>query len=554
MAKHCSVNKRIMAGGEEIIVCDETRAELLPALQKIQKEKGYISGEDMQSLADEFGIHPVEVYSVVTFYTFLKTKKQGRNHIRVSTCPSCECSGSANVIAAFEKELGISAGETTPDGEFSLEAASCIGMCDQAPAIMLGERLIGNVTPDKVPELVSDCRKGKTHFPGEYEPGSQKRQGEVLLSQAEPYEALKKALSSGRVFVLEEVRSSGIKGRGGAGFPTGVKWNLAAAAQAENKYVVCNADEGEPGTFKDRVLLSEYSKTVFEGMAIAAFAIGSSRGILYMRGEYASFLPILEDVLKEMRKDGALGKNIFGKGFDFDIDIRLGSGAYVCGEETALIESLEGNRGEPRNRPPFPVNTGYMGEPTIVNNVETCVAVVHIITKGAEWFRKKGTEKSAGTKLVSISGDCAKPGVYEIHFGTEINELLKIAEAKNTKAVQIGGASGICVGEKDFTRKISFEDIPTGGAIIIFNKSRNMMDMAGNFLKFFEEESCGQCTPCREGIPVLLEFWEKAKRAGLSEKEKADLVSLAETMQLASKCGLGQSSPNALLSIIANFS
>ena len=554
MAKNCAMDKKEMRNGVETIVCDETRTKLLPALQKIQDEKGYISDDAMQDLADEFGIHPVEVYSVVTFYTFLRTEKQGKTHIRVSTCPSCECAGSRQVIEALEKELGIKPGEITPDGEFSFESSSCIGMCDYAPAIMVGDRLVGEVSPAKVPEIIKECRKGKGPFSGEYKPGSVKRQGEVLLSALEPYEALKKALTSGRVFVLDEVRSSGIKGRGGAGFPTGVKWNLAAAAQAENKYVVCNADEGEPGTFKDRVLLSEYAKTVFEGMAIAGFAIGAGKGILYMRGEYRSFLPGIEKVLDEMRKDNALGKNIFGKGFDFDIEVRLGSGAYVCGEETALIESLEGNRGEPRNRPPFPVNTGYMGDPTVVNNVETCVAVAHIIIKGAEWFKKIGTERSAGTKLISVSGDCDKPGVYEIRFGTGVNEILKMSGAKNTKAVQIGGASGICIGEKDFTRKISFEDIPTGGAVIIFDKTRNMMDMAGNFLKFFEEESCGQCTPCREGIPVLIEIWKRSRKEGLSEKDKATLFSLAETMQLASKCGLGQTSPNAFLSIVENFS
>lgn len=554
MAKNCSVHKRVLDGGKEALVCDESRSGLLPALQKIQEEKGFISDPDMQDLADKFGIHPVEVYSVVTFYSFLKTKKQGKNHIRVSTCPSCECSGSREIMRAFEKELSVKEGEVSPDGLFSLEYSSCIGMCDSAPAAMVGTRLVGNLTAEKVRAIAEECRKGKSALTGEYEPGSSVKRKDVLLSETRPHEALKKALDMGRVAVLEEIRSSGIKGRGGAGFPTGVKWNLAAAAQAENKYVVCNADEGEPGTFKDRVLLSEYARTVFEGMTIAAFAIGAKKGVLYMRGEYASFLGYLESTLAEMRKNRALGKDIFGRGFDFDIEIRLGSGAYVCGEETALIESLEGNRGEPRNRPPFPVNTGYMGDPTVVNNVETCLAAVHIISKGSDWFREHGTEKSSGTKLISVSGDCRKPGVYEIPFGTAIKDILEMAEASDTQAVQIGGASGICVGPKEFSRNISFEDIPTGGAVIIFGKGRNMMDMARNFLKFFEEESCGQCTPCREGIPVLLDFWDKAREGKLSEKDRNDLYSLAETMQLASKCGLGQTSANAFLSILKNFS
>lgn len=553
MPKQCSVSKKRTEDGKEVIFCDKTRTRLLPALQKIQQEKGYISGDEMQDLADGLGIHPVEVYSVVTFYSFLRTKKQGKHHIRVSTCPSCECAGSEDVIKAFEKELGIKDGEITPDGEFSLESSSCIGMCDHAPAVMVDIHLVGNVTPERVPGLISECRSGKGGFTGEYSPGSVERKGEVLLTEVEPYSALKKSLSEGRVYVLGEVRDSGMRGRGGAGFPTGVKWNLAAAAQAENKYVVCNADEGEPGTFKDRVLLSEYALTVFEGMAIAAFAIGAGKGIMYLRGEYASFLPGLQNSLKKMRDDGALGENIFGKGFDFDIEICLGSGAYVCGEETALIESLEGYRGEPRNRPPFPVNTGYLGDPTVVNNVETCVAAVHIVNKGAEWFKGLGTEKSSGTKLISVSGDCARPGVYEVRFGTSVADILDMAGAKDTKAVQIGGASGVCLSFKDIDRKVSFEDIPTGGAVIVFDKSRDMLKIAGNFLKFFEEESCGQCTPCREGVPVLLEMWEKMRGNGFSEKDKEDLYSLAETMQTASKCGLGQTAPNAFLSIIENF-
>ncbi len=552
MAKQCSVNRKdVPEGGSPM--CDDTRAKLLPALQKVQKEKGYISNEDMQDLADEFGIHPVEVHSVVTFYAFLKTGKQGKHHIRVSNCPSCECAGSKEVFAAFQKELGISGGEVTPDGEFSLELSSCIGMCDHAPAVMIGERLVGNVTPEKAALLIKECKEGKGAYTGEYSPGAIERKGDILLKPVEPYASLKKALDIGRAEVLQEVRSSGIKGRGGAGFPTGVKWNLAAAAQSDRKYVVCNADEGEPGTFKDRVLISEYARTVFEGMAIAAFAIGAREGIMYMRGEYASFLPALLDVLAEMRKDGALGKNIFGRGFDFDIEVRLGSGAYVCGEETALIESLEGNRGEPRNRPPFPVNTGYLGDPTVVNNVETCVAVVHIVKNGSEWFRSFGTENSSGTKLLSVSGDCEKPGVYEVPFGTSIEEILKMSGAKDTQAVQVGGASGICLGKKDFKRQISFEDVPTGGAVIVLGKGRDMMDLGRNFLEFFREESCGQCTPCREGIPVLLEMWENIRNNGLTEKERSKLYSLAETMQLASKCGLGQSSPNAFLSIIESF-
>jgi len=354
--------------------------------------------------------------------------------------------------------------------------------------------------------------------------------------------------------VLEIVSASNLKGRGGAGFPTGLKWKLVVETEAPERYVVCNADEGETGTFKDRVLLAEYAKLVFEGMIIAGFAIHARAGFMYLRAEYRSLLPGIEKVLSEMRKDGALGKNIMGKkGFDFDIEVRLGAGAYVCGEETALIESLEGNRGEPRNRPPFPVNTGFEGYPTTVNNVETFAAVPHILEKGADWFKGIGTEKSSGSKLLSISGDCKNKGVYEVPYGTSLKEILKMTKTPEAKAIQVGGASGVCVRRKDFGRKIAFEDLSTGGSVIVLGKKRDLMDMVENFLKFFEEESCGQCTPCREGIPVFLKAVLILKAGKLTKAYLQDLLLLAETMQCSSKCGLGQSVPNAFVSVIENF-
>ena len=365
--------------------------------------------------------------------------------------------------------------------------------------------------------------------------------------------ALKKALDLTPQDIVLEIRESGLKGRGGAGFPTGTKWMLALSSVSDKKYVVCNADEGEPGTFKDRVLLDEYTKLVFEGMVIAGYAIGAQKGILYLRGEYRYLLKKLEDYLENMRRDNQLGKNILGKEFSFDIEIRLGSGAYVCGEETALIESLEGNRGEARNRPPFPVNTGYLGHPTIVNNVETFTSASIIVSNGAEWFKTHGTAKSTGTKLLSISGDCEFPGVYEIHFGTKITDILEMVKAKNTKAVQIGGASGICIPKADFERNISFEDVPTGGSMMIFNEDRDMLHVLKNFMEFFVEESCGQCTPCRIGNKKLLEGVEMIEEGNCKLSYVKELVDLGKSMQVASKCGLGQSSPNPFISILSHF-
>ncbi len=375
----------------------------------------------------------------------------------------------------------------------------------------------------------------------------------VIFDEQNINDSLKKALSIEPKDVVMEVRESGLKGRGGAGFPTGTKWMLASSANSKQKYVVCNADEGEPGTFKDRVLLDEYTKLVFEGMVIGGYAIGANKGFLYLRGEYRYLLDKLNSYLEQMRKENRLGNNILGTNFSFDIEIRLGSGAYVCGEESALIESLEGHRGEARNRPPFPVNTGYLGCPTIVNNVETFASVHIIIAKGAEWYSKHGTSKSTGTKLLSISGDCKKPGVYELPFGIKINEILKLVEAENTKAVQVGGASGHCIPKAEFERSISFEDISTGGSIIIFNETRSMLHVLENFMEFFVEESCGQCTPCRIGNVKLLDGLKKIRKGECSLSYIHELIELGKSMQIASKCGLGQSSPNPFISIMTNF-
>ena len=372
-----------------------------------------------------------------------------------------------------------------------------------------------------------------------------------------PGAGLAAALQLSRSDLIAEVAASRLRGRGGAGFPTSTKWNLAAAARVHEgqcKYVVCNADEGEPGTFKDRVLLLDHADLVFEGMTIAARAIGALKGILYLRGEYAYMRHFLEAELRRRREAGLLGTAIgHVAGFDFDIAIRIGAGAYVCGEETALIESLEGNRGEPRNRPPFPVDTGFLGQPTVVNNVETLAAVTAILAKGAAWFCGIGSDQSTGFKLFSVSGDCRRPGVYEFPFAITVWELLEKVGGTDAKAVQVGGASGRCLSAPEFGRRISFEDVATGGAIIVFGPQRDMLHVARNFMEFFVEESCGQCTPCRAGNVKLLEGIGMLERGTCSTAYLNELFALCETMQIASKCGLGQSSPNAFLSILHGF-
>ena len=365
------------------------------------------------------------------------------------------------------------------------------------------------------------------------------------------------ALKQSRAEIIAEVAASGLRGRGGAGFPTATKWNLAAAVMLEpgkSKYIVCNADEGEPGTFKDRLILEHYADLVFDGMAIAARAIGATKGLLYLRGEYIYLREQLSKVLSRRREQNLLGNKILGHDdFSFEIEIRMGSGVYICGEETALIESLEGQRGEPRNRPPFPINTGFLGQPTVVNNVETLAWVSCILSKGSEWFKQIGTDISSGFKLLSISGDCREPGVYELPLGITVADILKKAGGEDAKAVQIGGASGTCIAANDFGRRIAFEDVSTGGSVIVFGPTRDMLQVAKNFMEFFVEESCGQCTPCREGNAKLLEGLDWLEEGKCSTSYLQELMKLGQTMQLASKCGLGQSSSNAFMSIIRSF-
>jgi len=355
-------------------------------------------------------------------------------------------------------------------------------------------------------------------------------------------EALKSALAKPASQIITEISDSKLRGCGGAGFPAGLKLSLLSKETNTPKYIICNADEGEPGTFKDREILTNYPDLVFAGMAIAAHATGATKGILYLRAEYNYMREHLENVITQYRNK------------DFDLIIRLGAGAYVCGEETSLIESLEGLRGEPRNRPPFPIQQGFLNQPTGVNNVETFAWITSIISKGAKWFNAVGTEKSFGYKLFSISGDCAKPGVYELPMGTTLAEMLKIAGGEGAKAVQVGGASGQLINAANFNRKLAFEDAPPSGSIMVFGAKRKMLDIAENFLDFFYDESCGQCTPCRKGNPKLLEGIKLLKEGKCSKEYLEQLIDLCETMQTASKCALGQSSPNAFLTIIKDFS
>jgi len=381
------------------------------------------------------------------------------------------------------------------------------------------------------------------------------QRAEVLLAEGfVPGSALAAALGRDAPAVLQEIERSGLRGRGGAGFSTGRKWALCRAAAGTQRVVVCNADEGEPGTFKDRVLLSRHADEVFEGMTVAAWAIGASRGLVYLRGEYRYLLERLEAVLERRRQAGLLGAAIRGlAGVDFDIAIHVGAGAYVCGEESSLIESLEGKRGTPRIRPPFPVESGYLGLPTIVNNVETFCAATHIALRGGAWWAAIGTPKSTGTKIHSVSGDCERPGVYEYPFGTRVTTVLEDCGARDTQAVQVGGPSGVCLSASEFGRRLAFEDVPTAGAFMVFDRSRDMFEVAHNFARFFAHESCGFCTPCRVGTALVVRRMDKLAAGQGSRYDIEVLYELDKLMHTTTHCGLGATACNPLRDTILKF-
>ncbi len=379
------------------------------------------------------------------------------------------------------------------------------------------------------------------------------RKIDVVFSDMEPGAALKKAVAMSPEEIIAVIKDYNLRGRGGAGFPTGLKWE-SARKQGKKACVICNADEGEPGTFKDRVLLTECTGQLLEGMAIAGYAVGSDTGIIYLRGEYRYLLPYLESVIEERLRRGFLGRDILGKkGFRFDVRVQMGAGAYICGEETALISSCEGLPGVPKNRPPFPPQQGYLGCPTIVNNVETLCCVSRILLEGAAWFASMGSPRTTGTKVLSICGDCRKPGVYEVPFGISARELIEMSEAENTGTMLIGGPCRQMIGSERFGGRICYDDLATGGAILIFNRARNKLEIAEHYLDFFIEESCGHCTPCRVGLILLKKAVHKVIEGAGEPSDLAEMRDLSNFIIRMSRCGLGQAAPNPVLGALEIF-
>ena len=549
--------------------CGNDRSRMMDIVRAVQEKLGCVSSEALDLIAQEVGCHRVEVESVVSFYSFLSKRPKGKVVIRLCNDIIDEMKGSKRVAEALADELGIGMGETTPDGTITLEHTPCIGMCDQAPAMLVNDEVFTYLGPDAAREVVRklredpDPKKLVSRF-GDGNNGHDLVQsmvhnnirlpGEIIFGPSTPGDGLRKALAMTPQEVIRDIKTSRLRGRGGAGFPTGMKWDFTRSAPGDQRFVLCNADEGEPGTFKDRVLLTERPDLVLEGMTIAGYAVGADTGILYLRAEYAYLRAFLEDVLNRRREDGLLGNSVCGKqGFDFDIRIQMGAGAYVCGEETALISSCEGLRGDPKNRPPFPAQKGYQAKPTTVNNVETLCCVTRILEEGAGWFAQFGTKDSPGTKLMSISGDCHRPGIYELPFGMSLLSVLKLAGADDSCAVQVGGPSGTMVCPDEFDRTLSFEDLSTGGSLMVFGPRRNILEVVNKFLDFFIDEGCGYCTPCRVGNVLLQERLERILE-GKGEPSDLDyLQQLGETIKIASRCGLGQTSPNPILTTLKSF-
>ena len=545
---------------------------LLQILREAHEAVHCICDGSIDLIAAHLDIPRVQVEGVVGFYSFLTGGKTcGQYRVLFSDNVTDHMLGKPELMDYFCKKLWVEPGKVSEDGLISVDSTSCTGMCDQGPAALVNGRPLSNLDHNRL-DLIAELiriKKPVAEWPEmlfEVEDNVQRR-GVLLGEPFEPGAAIRATLARGARETWQEMDVSNLRGRGGAGFKTASKWSFCHAAIAEDeghvvcdignrddRVMVCNADEGEPGTFKDRVLLNSHADLVFEGMTVGARVVGARRGFLYLRGEYRYLLEKLEGVLQRRREQGLLGKAICGtEGFDFDIEIHLGAGAYICGEESALIESLEGKRGRPRNRPPFPVTHGYLGFPTVVDNVETFACAAKIGLHGGAWFAAQGTAQSTGSKLLSISGDCARRGIYEYPFGTPIREILADCGAEDAFAVQVSGPSGTTIGWKEFDRRIAFEDLATAGAFMIFNRSRDLFQMARNFSHFFAHESCGFCTPCRVGTTLMARTLDKIDSGHGTASDLEEMQRLGNLMKTMSHCGLGSSAANPVLDTLAKF-
>jgi NADH-quinone oxidoreductase subunit F len=544
------------------------RSHLLPALWEAQKVYGYLSEPVVAVIGEALKVPLSEIHGVIEFYTMFYNRPVGRTLVRVCTSPICAQAGGEAILEAVCKHFGVQPGETTPDGAYLIEAVECLGLCDHAPAALIDDTPVAHVIPEDPETWVKTPPEAPLGRIGGNPRWLSGRCGLIEPTDLKAFEehggfvGLRKALNGMQtVEVIEEITASGLSGRGGAAFPTGLKLKFTAQAEGEAHYVVCNADESEPGTFKDRVLMEGDPFSILEGMTLSGYAIGAQKGYIYVRGEYPRARSILSQAIENAHQAGYLGEDILGSGFSFEIEICAGAGAYICGEETALFESIEGKRGFPRLKPPFPTTHGLFGQPTAINNVETLVTIAWILANGADAYRSLGTEKSPGTKLFCLSGDIEKPGVYESPFGTPLGDLLEMAGGVrgDLQAVLLGGAAGAFAGPEQLNLPMSFEGLWDAGlslgsgVVVAINTERDMHQILLSLAHFFAHESCGKCFPCQLGTQRQLEIMSKVAQGKATADDIEALEDIGFTMTNASLCGLGMTAGTAILSALKKW-
>jgi len=535
------------------------RPYLLPALLVAQELYGYIPQNAAVEISKVLCVPLADVYGVIDFYALLHKEPVNKTILHICNDPVCAMAGSGALLKEFSSFRNKQ--------DYTIERAPCLGLCEHAPAVMIKDVQRGDVDVDAQRGPLDEIgQKPYGIIGGENRAitvncGTQRATTLAEYVSSGGYAALMKALSMPPAEIVKEVKDSGLVGRGGAAFPTGIKWEGAARETAQPRYVICNADEAEPGTFKDRVLLEEDPHRIIEGLVIAAFAIGAHDGYIFLRGEYTNAFTTVTQALDDARQAGYLGENILGSGFNFDIELFRGAGAYVCGEETALFEAIEGKRGFPRMKPPFPTSKGLFNLPTVINNVETLCNIPSILTLGSAGYRKLGTEKSPGTKLFCLSGDVKTPGLYEVPFGVTLRHLIYdlaggIRAGGTLKAILLGGAAGAFADESALDVRLTFEDLrannlPLGsGVVTVFDNTRDIRDAVLRIATFFANESCGKCYPCQIGTQRQLEIIQRFAAGKMIAGDRDRLTDIYWTMADASICGLGQTAASAVLSVL----
>lgn len=535
------------------------RQQLLDTLWEITDQYGYIPDHEINNICQQLGISKIEVEGVISFYHFFHKEPRGKYTIYLNNSIISKHNGYNKVKTAFEDAIGAKMDHVDPSGQFGLFECSCIGLSDQEPSALINLMPFTNLTPQRVHKLIFELKAGKpleevsdlTDKDIRHKPKEDKA---IFFREYEIGRSLKKLKSLSPEEVLEEIKKAHLVGMGGAFFPVHIKWKSCRDQAEKQKYIVCNADEGEPGTFKDRVLIKRLPGLMIEGMIIAGYVVGATSGVIYLRAEYRYLQNQLQSLIDVFYKRGLLGKSILGiKGFDFDLRIQLGAGAYVCGEETALLQSMEGQRGEPRAKIYFPVEKGYLGKPTVVNNVETFCGAARIIELGSSKILENGTSDSPGNKILSISGDCQAPGIYEAEWGISLEEVLELCKAEDPYMIQISGPSGELVSIQEKNRLLSLQDLRCGGSIMIFNHRRDLMKILNNYNQFFTHESCGICTPCRAGNFIIYRQLRKITRGLADQKDLTNLIDWANIMKYSSRCGLGQTAPNSIMDAVKKF-